>query len=142
VRVDGNDVLAVYAVTKHALEEARSGQGPFLVEAWTYRMGAHTTSDDPTKYRVSAEVEVWKLRDPIERVKAYLAQQGKADAAFFEQVEAEADALAVTVREGCLSMPDPTPESMFDHIYVEEHPLVEAERAQFTAYQASFEGGH
>jgi len=142
VRVDGNDVLAVYAVTKHALEEARAGQGPFLVEAWTYRMGAHTTSDDPTKYRVSAEVEVWKLRDPIERVKAYLAQQGKADAAFFEQVEAEADALAVTVREGCLSMPDPTPESMFDHIYVEEHPLVEAERAQFTAYQASFEGGH
>ncbi len=142
VRVDGNDVLAVYAVTKHALEEARSGQGPFLVEAWTYRMGAHTTSDDPTKYRVSAEVEVWKLRDPVERVKAYLAHEGKADAAFFEQVEAEAEELAVRVREGCLSMPDPAPESMFDHIYVEEHPLVEAERRQFVAYQASFDGSH
>jgi len=129
-------------VTKHALEEARSGQGPFLVEAWTYRMGAHTTSDDPTKYRVSAEVEVWKLRDPVARVKAYLAHEGKADAAFFEQVEAEAEELAVTVREGCLSMPDPAPESMFDHIYVEEHPLVEAEREQFLAYQASFDGGH
>ncbi len=142
VRVDGNDVLAVYAVTKHALEEARSGQGPFLVEAWTYRMGAHTTSDDPTKYRVSAEVEVWKLRDPVERLKAYLAHEGKADHDFFDEVDAEADALAVHVREGCLTMADPTPESMFDHVYVEDHPLVSAEREEFLAYQSSFEGSH
>ncbi len=140
VRVDGNDVLAVYAVTKHALEEARSGQGPFLVEAWTYRMGAHTTSDDPTKYRVSAEVEVWKLRDPIERLKAYLAHEGKADSEFFDEVDRAADELAAHVREGCLTMPDPTPESMFEHIYVEDHPLVDAEREQFAAYQASFAG--
>jgi 2-oxoisovalerate dehydrogenase E1 component alpha subunit len=140
VRVDGNDVLAVYAVTKHALEEARSGQGPFLVEAWTYRMGAHTTSDDPTKYRVSAEVEVWKLRDPIERLKAYLAHEGKAGYDFFDEVDREADELAAHVREGCLTMADPTPESMFDNIYVEQHPLVEEEREQFAAYQASFAG--
>jgi pyruvate dehydrogenase E1 component alpha subunit len=140
VRVDGNDVLAVYAVTKHALEEARSGQGPFLVEAWTYRMGAHTTSDDPTKYRVSAEVEVWKLRDPIERLKAYLAHEGKADHDFFAEVDREADELAAHVREGCLTMADPTPESMFDHVYVEQHPLVEEERREFVAYQASFAG--
>jgi len=142
VRVDGNDVLAVYAVTKAALDAARSGQGPTLIEAYTYRMGAHTTSDDPTKYRLSAEVEVWKLRDPIARLKAYLSSSGKADQAFFEDVEREADELAVTVRDGCLSMPDPEPMSMFDHIYVEEHPLVEAERAGFAAYSASFEGGH
>ena len=141
VRVDGNDVLAVYAVTKQALDEARSGQGPYLVEAYTYRMGAHTTSDDPTKYRVSAEVEVWKLRDPIERLKAYLAHEGKADQAFFDPVEREADELAAHVREGCLAMPDPSPESMFDHVYVEEHPLIEAERAEFAAYQASLRGG-
>ena len=128
VRVDGNDVLAVYAVTKHALEEARSGQGPFLVEAWTYRMGAHTTSDDPTKYRVSAEVEVWKLRDPIERLKAYLAHEGKADHDFFDEVDREADELAAHVREGCLTMPDPTPQSMFDNVYVESHPRIEEER--------------
>ena len=140
VRVDGNDVLAVYAVTKHALEEARSGQGPFLVEAWTYRMGAHTTSDDPTKYRVSAEVEVWKLRDPIERLKAYLAHEGKADHDFFDDVDREADELAAHVREGCLTMADPTPESMFDNVYVEQHPLVEEERREFAAYQASFAG--
>ena len=79
VRVDGNDVLAVYAVTQQALNAARSGNGPTFIEAYTYRMGAHTTSDDPTKYRVSAEVEVWKHRDPIERLKSYLVHTQKAD---------------------------------------------------------------
>jgi len=140
--VDGNDVLAVYAVTKAALEAARTGQGPTLVEAFTYRMGAHTTSDDPTKYRVSAEVETWKLRDPIARLKAYLTSSGKADQAFYDAVEHEADELAAQVRQGCLAMPDPAPLAMFDHIYVEEHPLVEAERAEFATYAASFEGSH
>jgi pyruvate dehydrogenase E1 component alpha subunit len=142
VRVDGNDVLAVYAVTKAALSSARSGQGPMLIEAFTYRMGAHTTSDDPTKYRISAEVEVWKLRDPIARLKAYLTSSLKADREFFDAVEVEADELAAKVREGCLAMPDPAPLSMFDNVYVEEHPLIEAERAEFAAYAASFEGGH
>jgi 2-oxoisovalerate dehydrogenase E1 component alpha subunit len=142
VRVDGNDVLAVYAVTKAALNSARSGQGPMLIEAFTYRMGAHTTSDDPTKYRISAEVEVWKLRDPIARLKAYLTSSLKADREFFDAVEVEADELAATVRQGCLAMPDPEPLSMFDNIYVEEHPLIEAERAGFAAYAESFEGEH
>ena len=140
VRVDGNDVLAVYAVTQQALNAARSGNGPTFIEAYTYRMGAHTTSDDPTKYRVSAEVEVWKHRDPIERLKSYLVHTQKADQAFFDAIEKEADELAIAVREGCLSMPDPTPDSMFDHIYVEEHPVVEAERKEFAAYHAGFEG--
>jgi len=142
VRVDGNDVLAVYAVTKAAMNAARSGQGPMLIEAYTYRMGAHTTSDDPTKYRISAEVEVWKLRDPIARLRAYLTTSRKADPAFFDAIEVEADELAVTIREGCLSMPDPELMSMFDNIYVEDHPLIEAERAGFAAYTASFEGEH
>jgi pyruvate dehydrogenase E1 component alpha subunit len=66
----------------------------------------------------------------------------KADPAFFSAVDAEADELAATVREGCLSMPDPTPESMFEHVYVEDHPLVQSERDQFVAYQAGFEGAH
>ena len=142
VRVDGNDVLAVYAVTQQALNAARSGQGPTLVEAYTYRMGAHTTSDDPTKYRVSAEVEVWKHRDPIERLKSYLVHAKMADQDFFDALEKEADELAATVREGCLNMPDPAPESMFDHVYVEETPLVAAERREFVEYHAGFEGGH
>jgi pyruvate dehydrogenase E1 component alpha subunit len=142
VRVDGNDVLAVYAVTKAALNAARSGQGPMLIEAYTYRMGAHTTSDDPTKYRISAELEVWKLRDPIARLRAYLTSSLKADPAFFDEVEEEADALAARVRAGCLAMPDPEPMSMFDNIYVDDHPLIDAERAGFAAYTASFEGEH
>jgi 2-oxoisovalerate dehydrogenase E1 component alpha subunit len=141
LRVDGNDVLAVYAVTQRALEAARSGEGPSFIEAYTYRMGAHTTSDDPSRYRVSAEVEVWKHRDPIERLKVHLAQQGKADAAFFEAVDAEAEELAANVRQGCLSMPDPSGESMFEHVYVEQTSLLEAERREFVDYHAGFETG-
>ena len=80
VRVDGNDVLATYAVTQAALQRARDGQGPTFVEAYTYRMGAHTTTDDPTRYRLSGDVESWKLKDPIARVEAYLKRNGLGDA--------------------------------------------------------------
>src|SRR5690348_27381 len=86
VRVDGNDVLACYAVVKAALQRAREGHGPSLVEAYTYRMGAHTTTDDPTRYRNLAEVEVWKVRDPISRVEAYLTKQGFLDDSFRDQL--------------------------------------------------------
>src|SRR5205085_11782241 len=119
VRVDGNDVLASYAVTRKALDDARTGQGPTLVEAFTYRMGAHTTSDDPTRYRLATELEAWKLKDPLERVKAYLSRTGAADAAFFEAVEAEAAEVGRNVRQGCLAMPDPQPLSIFDNVYSE-----------------------
>jgi len=139
VRVDGNDVLACLAVTKAALQNAREGSGPTLVEAYTYRMGAHTTSDDPTRYRLTDELESWKLKDPIERVKAYLVRTGKADQAFFDTVESESDDLAAHVRKGCLDMPDPDPLSIFDHVYADEHSLVEEEREQFAAYLATFE---
>ncbi len=109
VRVDGNDVLAVYAVTKAALDRARGGEGPTFIEAFTYRMGAHTTSDDPTRYRIAAEVEEWKLKDPIARLKVHLARGGMADEAFFASVERQADELAARLREQCLAMPDPQP---------------------------------
>jgi len=142
IRVDGNDVLATYAVTKAALARAREGSGPTLVEAFTYRMGAHTTSDDPTRYRIASEVEAWKLKDPIERLKSYLVRSGKAGPDFFESVDKESDDLARHVRKGCVEMPDPQPLSMFDHVYVEESPLLAEERQQFAAYLASFEGAH
>ncbi len=142
LRVDGNDVLAVYAVTSVALDAARSGHGPSFIEAFTYRMGAHTTSDDPTKYRMSAEVERWKLRDPIERLKAWLAHQGVADGTFFAQIAEEADDMAADVRARCLALPDPTGTLMFEHVYGAPHSLVERERAEFTAYQSGFEGAH
>jgi 2-oxoisovalerate dehydrogenase E1 component alpha subunit len=140
IRVDGNDVLAVLAVTRAALQNAREGSGPTLVEAYTYRMGAHTTSDDPTRYRLTDELESWKLKDPIERVKAYLVRTGAADQAYFDQVEAESDELAAHVRKGCLEMPDPEPLSIFDHVYAEAHPLIDEEREQFSAYLDTFEG--
>jgi 2-oxoisovalerate dehydrogenase E1 component alpha subunit len=138
VRVDGNDVLAVYAVTKAALDRARSGDGPTFVEAFTYRMGAHTTSDDPTRYRIAAEVEEWKLKDPIARLKAYLSRNELADAEFFDAIEAESDEVAAHVRQGCLALPAPEPTSMFDHVYRDPHPLVAEEREWFTRYHASF----
>lgn len=138
VRVDGNDVLAVHAVTRAALDRARRGEGPTLVEAFTYRMGAHTTSDDPSRYRVAAEVEEWKLKDPVERVKVHLARTGQGDEAFFADVAAEGDRLAEHLRAACLAMPDPPPEAMFEHAYHEPHPLVAQERAWFAGYEASF----
>jgi pyruvate dehydrogenase E1 component alpha subunit len=139
VRVDGNDVLAVHAVTKSALDRAKRGEGPTLIEAFTYRMGAHTTSDDPTRYRIAAEVEEWKLKDPIARLKVYLAHCGWGDEAYFSGIEAEADALAAHLREACLSLPVPEPATMFENAYHEPHPLVDEERAWFEQYHASFE---
>ena len=138
VRVDGNDVLACLAVTRKAMQAAREGQGPTLIEAFTYRMGAHTTTDDPTRYRLSAELESWKLKDPIARVKQYLIRSQQADMQFFDDVEAEADEVGTRVRESCIEMPDPSPTSMFDDVYTGPTGPIEAERAGFIAYLDSF----
>ncbi|WP_405658730.1 pyruvate dehydrogenase (acetyl-transferring) E1 component subunit alpha [Streptomyces sp. RK9] len=138
VRVDGNDVLACLAVTKWALERARGGEGPALIEAFTYRMGAHTTSDDPTRYRRDEEREAWEAKDPILRLRAYLEAQGHADEGFFAELEAESETLGKRVRDVVRAMPDPEPMSIFENIYADGHALVDEERAQFAAYQASF----
>ena len=132
-------MFACLAVTRKAMQAAREGQGPTFIEAFTYRMGAHTTTDDPTRYRLATELEAWKLKDPIERVKAYLSRTGAADAAFFEAIEAEAAEVGRSVRQGCLAMPDPQPLSIFDNIYSEPNALVDAEREQFAAYLDTFE---
>lgn len=128
VRVDGNDVLACLAVTRAALARAREGSGPMLIEAFTYRMGAHTTSDDPTRYRVAAELEQWRLKDPIERVRAWLARGGHVDADFFESLDDEADDLARRVRDGCRALPEPDPASVFEHVYAGLDPDLRAQR--------------
>jgi 2-oxoisovalerate dehydrogenase E1 component alpha subunit len=130
VRVDGNDVLAVYEVTKRALDSARVGGGPTLIEAYTYRIGAHTTSDDPTRYRIDAEVEVWKHRDPVERVKALLVREYKVKNADFDDVTAEAETMALKLREDVLAMSRPDPITMFDNAYASEHPLIEEGRRE------------
>jgi pyruvate dehydrogenase E1 component alpha subunit len=138
IRVDGNDVLACLAVTRSALQAAREGQGPTLIEAYTYRMGAHTTTDDPTRYRLSAELESWKLKDPIERVKQYLIRTERADMSFFEAIDAEADQVGARVRKACLEMPNPDPATMFDSVYAAPNQMLAAEREQFAAYLDSF----
>jgi 2-oxoisovalerate dehydrogenase E1 component alpha subunit len=139
VRVDGNDVLAVHAVTQAALERARSGNGPTLIEAYTYRMGAHTTSDDPTKYRLADELEQWRLKDPIERVRTYLSANGLADDGFFAALEAEADALATQLRADCLALPEPSLTETFDWVYSEPTPYLSAQQAGHAEYLATFE---
>jgi 2-oxoisovalerate dehydrogenase E1 component alpha subunit len=139
VRVDGNDVLACLAVTRKAMQAAREGQGPTLIEAFTYRMGAHTTTDDPTRYRLAAELETWKLKDPVERVKAYLVRNQLADETFFTDLEAESDEVGARIRKACRELPDPDPLTIFDNVYVEPSALVETERDQYAAYLDSFE---
>ncbi|KIZ19456.1 pyruvate dehydrogenase (acetyl-transferring) E1 component subunit alpha [Streptomyces natalensis] len=138
VRVDGNDVLACLAVTRAALERARTGQGPMLVEAFTYRMGAHTTSDDPTKYRADEETLAWEAKDPILRLRTYLESEGLVDDAYLAAIDQESDALGKRVRDVVRAMPDPDPMAIFENVYADGHALVDEERAQFAAYQASF----
>lgn len=136
VRVDGNDVLAVWAVTTEALDRARSGGGPTFVEAVTYRMGAHTTSDDPTRYRTSEEEESWRRRDPIDRLRTYLEGIGELSAQYLESVEAEADALGERLRQGVRAMTAPAAESMFEHVYATHHAGVARDRQEYVTSAA------
>jgi 2-oxoisovalerate dehydrogenase E1 component alpha subunit len=138
VRVDGNDVLACYAVMDEALERAHGGGGPTFIEAVTYRMGAHTTSDDPTRYRSRAEEEHWRQRDPLQRLRTHLDGLGTSSD-FFDALEIEAERLGEDTRSFCRSLTPPPAESMFDHVYATPHSQIERERAWFRDYEASFE---
>jgi pyruvate dehydrogenase E1 component alpha subunit len=101
-------------------------------------MGAHTTSDDPTRYRIASEVDSWLAKDPIARMKAFLDKQQIADASYFDEIDEQARAEAVHLRERVLSMPDPSPETMFDNVYPHGSPLLDAQRAEFAEYFESF----
>lgn len=138
VQIDGNDPLAAFAVGRKYLREARNGGGPGYIEALTYRIGAHTTSDDPTRYREQEELEAWRQKDPIMRLEAYMRSIGVDDAFFAETAEA-ADREAKRVREAILSMPVPTADSMLANVYSETHPRIEEQRAWLAHYEASFE---
>jgi 2-oxoisovalerate dehydrogenase E1 component alpha subunit len=138
IRVDGNDVLACHAVTTAAMQKARDGEGPTLIEAYTYRMGAHTTSDDPTRYRDSAEVETWKLKDPIERVKRYLLVQGTPQE-FFDAIEVEAEELGKHLRATCKALPEPDLAALFDSVYVDGTPELAEQKAAYIAFRDSLE---
>ncbi|KQR62941.1 thiamine pyrophosphate-dependent dehydrogenase E1 component subunit alpha [Frigoribacterium sp. Leaf172] len=136
-RIDGNDVLASYAVSRRDLDAARSGAGPRFIEAMTYRIGAHTSSDDPTKYRTDDELQSWIARDPIERFEAFLRSRGEGDA-FFAGLDAEGDDLGTDIRRRTLELAKPEPRSMFDHVYSEPHPVMREQREWLASYESSF----
>ncbi len=138
LQIDGNDVLASYAVTSAALDAARGGGGPQFIEALTYRMGAHTSSDDPSKYREPEELAYWGARDPIARYEAYLRRLGVGDD-FFAEVATEAEDLAADVRARTLALQDPPSAKIFAHVYSDPHPLVEQQAAWLAAYESSLE---
>ncbi|WP_280204014.1 pyruvate dehydrogenase (acetyl-transferring) E1 component subunit alpha [Nocardia farcinica] len=140
LQVDGNDVLAVLAVTRQAVARARTGGGPSFIEALTYRMGPHTTADDPTRYRAAAETEEWTRRDPIDRLRRLLEREALWDTAFEREVGERADTAAAELRRATLEMPDPDPAQLFDHVYAAPHPLIEAERRAFAEYAAGDPG--
>jgi pyruvate dehydrogenase E1 component alpha subunit len=102
-------------------------------------MGPHTTSDDPTRYRAKADDEEWRVKDPLARLSALLHREGLADDAFEREVASQADAVAATLRAGCLAMPDPEPADLFAHVYAEPHPLLREEKETYLAYLASFD---
>jgi 2-oxoisovalerate dehydrogenase E1 component alpha subunit len=138
LRVDGNDVLACLAAMRWATDHARKGNGPAFIEAVTYRMGPHTTSDDPTRYRDKDEVERWRRRDPLARVAALLRAQGEFSEEFEREVAAEADRWGAEVRSACLSARTKEPIEIFDHVYDEPHVGLDAQRAQYAAYLEGF----
>ena len=138
VQIDGNDPLAAYAVGRRFLRLAREGGGPGYIEALTYRIGAHTTSDDPTRYRDAGELEDWQGRDPIARMEGYLRERGVEDG-FFAEVAEAADREAKRVRDAILALPAPKPDTMFSGVYSEDHPRIEEQRAWLARYEASFE---
>jgi len=125
IQVDGNDVLAVYVASREAVERARGGSGPTLIECVTYRLGVHTTADDPTKYRSEEEVKAWEKKDPLTRFGVYLETKGLMDPALEQEVDQEI-ARAVLAFE---ATPPVDPLAMFDHAYAERPPHLEAERA-------------
>ncbi|MGH3265630.1 MAG: thiamine pyrophosphate-dependent dehydrogenase E1 component subunit alpha [Trebonia sp.] len=139
VRIDGNDVLASLAVTRKALDDARNAQGPTLIEAFTYRMNPHTTNDDPRRYRLGSESETWKLKDPIERVRAYLTRHARVPADFFAGVDDEAKKLAEHIRTGCRELPNPTPQSVFEHVHAAMPDDLRVQRDEFADFVASLD---
>src|SRR5882724_10275225 len=138
IQVDGNDVLAVYAASREAVDRARAGGGPTLVECVTYRLGVHTTADDPTKYRSDEEVKFWEQKDPLTRFRAYLEKKKLLEASLEDQVDEEI-ARAVERFE---AMPPADPLAMFDHAYAELTPDLAAQRAELAArLEAPADGG-
>jgi len=130
VRVDGNDVLAVYAVTRDAVERARAGEGPTLIEAVTYRIGSHSTADDASRYRDEEEVTAWRERDPIDRYRTHLLDAGTIDDTFVRSCDDEAKAWVASVRADLTALGEPPAAEMFDHAFADPPPTLLRQREE------------
>ncbi|MGV8846475.1 thiamine pyrophosphate-dependent dehydrogenase E1 component subunit alpha [Tessaracoccus sp.] len=139
IQVDGNDVLAVYATSQWAFNRARNGEGPSFIEAFTYRMGAHTTSDDPSKYRRDAETEEWRGRDPIARLVTHLRSEGAVDDAFLASLDQEAKDYGVSIRASIGGLKDKTMDEQFRTVYAEESVALEEQRREYADFNRTFE---
>src|SRR5438874_499319 len=126
LQVDGNDVLAVYAASREAIDRARAGDGPTLIECVTCRLGVHTTADDPTKYRAEEEVRMWEQKDPLTRFRIYLEKRDLLEAGLEQRVD---DEIAQAVQR-FEATPPPDPLTMFDHLYAELPPHLVAQREE------------
>src|SRR6266705_4563716 len=132
--VDGNDILAVYDIMQQAVERARSGEGPTLIETLTYRIGAHTTADDPTRYRDAAEVEAWRAKDPIVRFRTFLMKRDLLNEAQDKQLIDEVEAEINDAVAGAEAMPPMAPDSFFDYTMENLPPRLEEQRADLLRY--------
>jgi 2-oxoisovalerate dehydrogenase E1 component alpha subunit len=137
VHIDGNDVLAAYTTSLSATQDARDGKGPRFIEAETYRIGAHTSSDDPSKYRADAELAAWAQRDPIVRFEKYLRARGASDAAF-AAIDEQAEDVAADVRRNTPLLQAPPMSDMFDRVYREPHPLMDEQQQWLRDYEAAY----
>jgi 2-oxoisovalerate dehydrogenase E1 component alpha subunit len=133
IRVDGNDVLACYAATKRAVDRARAGDGPTFIEAITYRMEGHSTSDDPTRYRTKDDLERWAQLDPLTRLELYLKDNDLWDDGFAEMIEEEAQEQTTRLRDSIYDAGHPDPLELFEHVYVTKPGHLERQRAQMKA---------
>ena len=137
--VDGNDVLAVHAVTRAVVERIRAGGGPALIEALTYRLGGHSSSDDPSRYRTDSELDDWRARDPLIRLERLLERQGWADREFHAEIDQECAELAAETRRVCRELPLGELSELFDTVLAEQtRPLME-ERRSYQELIASYQ---
>jgi TPP-dependent pyruvate/acetoin dehydrogenase alpha subunit len=141
VRVDGNDVLAMIAATTRAVERARSGGGPTLIEAVTYRMSLHTTADDPTVYRGDEEVERWKPRDPLLRFEKYLTGKELLDPEQIERIGTECEQEVLAARERFRQRRRPNAREVFDFMFEKLPPWLEAQKREYLEKLDRKEGG-
>jgi pyruvate dehydrogenase E1 component alpha subunit len=146
IQVDGNDILAVYAAAREAVQRARTGGGPTLIECVTYRLMMHTTADDPKRYRSDAEVEKWSKRDPLPRFQKYLMDKGQLSEAELNEVESEVmeeiQAAVDSAEKQMEALGDPI--DMFNHAYAEMPPYLKEQKADLARELAAGgeEGNH